>query len=98
MKDQTNPSQKDNRQDEKHVAEEARRIAEEQKRKKAYFAKEEELEILSKIKASEHAAKRVAEEVEQSSKDQARKAAYLAREKDIADAETARKLGNQILK
>ena len=77
---------------EKHVAEEAKRLAKEQKRKIAYLAKEEANEKTSKIRASERAEKRTTEETEQLAKDQTRKKIYFAREQDIADAEKARKL------
>jgi hypothetical protein len=81
----------ENKQDKRHV-EESRRLADEEKRKKTYLAREEAIEKLSRLKESERASKRAKEESEQSAKTEARKKIYLEGEQKIADAEKERKL------
>jgi hypothetical protein len=95
MKDQEKRLQKENKQGGELVAEEVRRLAEEQERKTVYLAKEKEIERVSKVKHMERMEKRAIEETAQSAKDKERMKTLFAREKDIADAEIARKLDKQ---
>jgi fused signal recognition particle receptor len=92
MKYQEEQSQKEARRKEKIISEEAERLAKEKVRKKAYFAKEKEIEAVQKEEEMKRAEKRAKDEVEQLAKDKARKEAYFAREKDIAEAQQKRKL------
>jgi hypothetical protein len=92
MTDQEELSLKEIKRKEKSIDEEAKRLAKEQVRKKAYLAREKALDDVQKereLKRLENLAK---EEIEQLAKEQARKETYLAREKAIAEDQEMRKL------
>jgi len=71
---------------------ETKKLVDEQKRKRTYLAKEQELEKASDAKAAERAGKRADEETGLAAKDQARRKAMFAREQALSDAGDARKL------
>ncbi len=92
MAAQQGQSEKEARRKERRDAEDAGRLAKEQERRKAYFAKERAAQAVSDKRQSERAEKRVAEDVERLLKEQARKKAYSAREKNLADDQEGRRL------
>ena len=78
--------------EERRSAEEARQLAKEQIRKKAYMAREEAIEKASKERQTRQAEKRATEEIGKLAKGQTRRKALLAKEQAIAEAQEARKL------
>jgi hypothetical protein len=92
MKDQRKPSELETRQKEKGDAEDARRLASEQDRKKAYLAREQAIQQAADSRHSEQAGKRAGEEADRLAREETRKKTYSAREKDMAEAHEARRM------
>jgi hypothetical protein len=92
MKDQEDNSVKETQRKEKLKAEEAEQVAKDQARKKAYLAREQEIEKGQKSRETRQAEKRASEDIQDSAREKARKETYLAQEKKIAEGQEARKL------
>jgi predicted DNA-binding protein len=73
---------------------EAKALARDQARAKAYLAREQEIEKGQKIKETQRVKERADEELQDVAKEKARKEAYQAREKAISEDQEARKLKN----
>ena len=80
-----------NPQEDKKLQKEAERLAKEQVRKKAWFAREQAIEEAQKVAEAKRAEKRAAEEADQLAKEQARKKAWLAKEQAIEEAREERR-------
>jgi hypothetical protein len=94
MKDPEIQSQKETKQAQKRMEEEAKSLAREQKVKNDYLAKEELRERATKAKEAEWAKKRTAENIKELERENSRKEAYLAREKKIALEQKDKNLKN----
>jgi hypothetical protein len=75
---------------EKLKAEEARQSAKDGERKKAYLAREQEIEKGQKSRELKQAEQRVSDDIKDSAREKARKEAYLAQEKVIAENQEKR--------
>lgn len=95
MREQEDQSPKEAKRAEKRAAQETRRLAKDEAKKKADSAREQAIEKSSQAKEIKRAEERVAEEIEQLTKDKARKEAYLAREQAIAEAQEKRLKGKK---
>ena len=92
MRDQEIQSSKEAKRVEKRKAEEVELLAKDQVRKKAYLAREQEIENGQKAEAAERGENHANEEIKELAREKARKEAYVAREKAIAQDQEARKL------
>ncbi len=92
MRDQEEYSEKEAQRQKKLKAEEAEQVAQDQVRKKAYLAREHEIEKGQKSRETRQAEKRASEDIQDSARERARKETYLAQEKKIAQDQEARKL------
>jgi hypothetical protein len=92
MKDRKRQPEQEAGEKERLDEEVARRVAEEQGRKKAYMAKEQTIQRASDSRHSKQAGKRAVEETDRLAREEARKKAYSAKERDMADAHEARRL------
>jgi hypothetical protein len=81
----------DARQSDKEAAKEVERLAKEQVRKKAWFAREKAMEEAQEIARAKRKEKRAVEEAQQLDRGQARKKDWLAREQAIVEATEARR-------
>jgi hypothetical protein len=92
MKDHKGKSEEETRRREARDAEEARSLAKERERKRAYLVREQAIEKAAASKRSERVGAGSIEETERLTREQVRKEAYSANEKRIAQAQEARKL------
>jgi hypothetical protein len=92
MTDQEEQPLEETKRKERRIKEDADRLAKEQVRKKAYFAREQAIEMAWKANKTKRSERRAAEEIEQLPRDQARKRALFAEEQTIAEAQEVRKL------
>ena len=92
MPGQEEYSEKEAQRQKKLKAEETEQAARDQERKKAYLAREHEIEKGQKSMETRQAEKRAAEDIKDSAREKARKAAYIAQEKKIAEVQEARRL------
>ena len=92
MKDREENTTKETLRIEKLKAEEAEQIAKDQIRKKAYLAREHEIEKGQKASENRQAEKRASEDIRDSAREKARKDTYLAQEKKIAEEQETRKI------
>lgn len=76
----------------KHLAEEAESLAQEQSRKEAFLARERAIEEAQRLAETKRAEKRAAEEAKQLASEQKRKETFLARERAIEEAQQARRV------
>ncbi len=95
MNNQEEKSNKETLRIKKMKDEEARILAKEQARTRAYLAREQEIEKAQKIKEDQRASGRADEEIQEMAKEKARKEAYQARENKIAEDQEARKSRNK---
>jgi hypothetical protein len=77
---------------EKLKAEQAATLIQDDVRKRAHLAKEEEIEKVKKAKDAKHAEKNAAENIKDLAREKARKDTYLAQEKKLAEGHEARRL------
>jgi len=82
----------DAKQTDKRAAKEAEKLAKEEVRRKAWFAREQAMEEAQEIARAKRKEKLAAEEAQQLAKEQARKKDWLAREQAIAEATEARRI------
>jgi len=94
MKNQEQNSNKEALRKEILKNKEARLLAEDQARTKAYSAKEQVIEKAQKLKDAQRAEERAREEIKELAKEKSRKEVYLAHEKIIAAEQEARRLKN----
>ncbi len=86
MRDREIQSSKETKRAEKSKAEEVELLAKDQVRKKAYLAREQEIEKGQKAKAAKRGENHASEEIKELAREKARKEAYTVREKAIAEA------------
>jgi len=91
MNDPKNNSEKESKRVENLKKQEADQLFKEKVRKKAFLAREQEIEKRQVKREAERAEILADEEIKDLAKEKARKEAYLAREKAIADAQEARR-------
>jgi hypothetical protein len=92
MKGREEYSAKETKQIENLKAEEAARLAKEDIRKKAYLAKEQEIENAQKAKDAKQSEKRVSENAKDLAREEERKETFSAQEKKLAEGHEARRL------
>jgi hypothetical protein len=92
MNNQEKNTNKETVRKEKLKAEEAEQVSRDQERKKAYLAREQEIEKGQKVRDIKQAEKRASEDIKDSVKEKARKETYLAQENALAEDQKARKL------
>ena len=95
MKDQEDNSLKETLRKEKLKAEEVEQVAKDQTRKKAYLAREQEIEKGQKARETRQGEKRASEDIRDSAREKLRKETYLAQEKKTAGQQDARKLKDE---
>ena len=92
MSDKEEYSAKETKRKEKLKAEEVEQIAKDEVRKKAYLAREQEIEKSQKAKNAKQAEKRASEDIKDSAREKTRQETYLAHEKQIDEEQKTRRL------